>query len=281
MVRCLAALDGRYRADEVVVGVLDESIVPQLTRELEESRVTARWVVGRTVRETAPYKLLGAVASMLDRGRFRDFAALVRHADVSQWLTEQTGTDQWLIELDEYYSQHLPPQPGSWLGDPTQCALLQQVVALIQDALQPLRGAAQPLRQWAPAIAQLLATFYGDRSFRPDVPEESYTLEALQQLRESLLLYSEIPAPIDPLLAASQAVAQTATQVASANPIAARRESTGAAGVVGAATGRGTGGDSDRVQRGQRTDQCQLGPVPAQPAASTAGSGRQPPPLRT
>ena len=49
VIHCIAALDGRYRADQIVVGVLDEMLVPQLLRRLQESHVSARWVVGRTV----------------------------------------------------------------------------------------------------------------------------------------------------------------------------------------------------------------------------------------
>ena len=70
VVRCLAALDGRYRADQIVVGVLDEMLVPQLLRRLQESHVAARWVVGKTVRETAPYRLLDALANYMERGRY-------------------------------------------------------------------------------------------------------------------------------------------------------------------------------------------------------------------
>ena len=59
---------------------------------------------------------------------------------------------------------------------------LRQVVTLLHEAIKPLRGSARPLTQWAPAIAQLLTTFYGRRIFQIDQPHELYTLQALEQI---------------------------------------------------------------------------------------------------
>jgi hypothetical protein len=247
MVNCLAAFDGRYRADEVVIGVLDETLVPQLTRQLEESRIASRWVVGRTVRETAPYRLLAAVASLLDRGRYVDFAALVRHPDVSRWLTERVGTDRWLADLDDYYNEHLPPRLGQWPAEPSDgstttsaapaaatrapdasnkaCASepspsstapLRQIATIIDEAVKPLRGPARPLTDWATAIAQLLATFYGSRTFQVDLPHDMYTLSSLEQIRSGLLQLGEIPQRIVPQLTSAQAINQIMAHAAGA-----------------------------------------------------------------
>ena len=129
-------------------------------------------VVGRTVRETAPYRLLEALANYLERGRFIDFAALVRHPDLHQFLTQQVSSQQWLAELDDYYSEHLQPRLGTWLDESSESAPLQQVVAIIHELIEPLRGSARSLAQWAPVFAQLLTSFYGDRSFQVDLPRD-------------------------------------------------------------------------------------------------------------
>ncbi len=215
-VQCLAAFDGRYRADQIVVGVLDELLVPQLLRQLEEYDLSARWVVGRMLCETAPYQLLEAFASYLDRGRFIDFAALVRHVDLSQWLTSQVKTDSWLADLDEYYTDHLQPRLGTWLENVTGSVSLKQVVSFLHHALEPLRGSARPLAEWNAAIAQLLATFYGDRLFQVDRPRDLYTLKSLEQIRAGLLMFQEVPAAIAPTLSAAQAITQLLAQVAGA-----------------------------------------------------------------
>ena len=76
VLECLASFDGRHRADEVVIGVPDEQLVPQLLRRFAQADLPARWMVGRTVQDTAPYRLLQALANQIDRGRFTDFASL-------------------------------------------------------------------------------------------------------------------------------------------------------------------------------------------------------------
>ena len=86
VVTAITELNGQYRGDQIVVGVLDEQLVPQLKQSLEDAGLETRWVVGKTLSETAPYRLLAAVASLLQRGRYREFAALARHPDVESWL---------------------------------------------------------------------------------------------------------------------------------------------------------------------------------------------------
>jgi len=216
MVRCLGAFGGRYRADQIVIGVLDETLVPQLLRELEESDVAARWVVGRAMRETAPYRLLEALASFLGRRRFRDFAALVRHPDVSAWLTERVATDRWLIELDEYHGKHLQPRLGEWLDDFSRVAALKKAVSLIEDVVEPLCGSRRPLSKWATAVAGLLSAFYGERTFRLDREQDTYTLKALEQIRENLLACREVPTEIDSAVTAAQAITQLLSRISNA-----------------------------------------------------------------
>ena len=62
VVATIAGYEGRYRADQIVVGVLDEQLVPHLLHRLQQAQLPARWVVGKTLRETAPYRLLEALA---------------------------------------------------------------------------------------------------------------------------------------------------------------------------------------------------------------------------
>jgi len=214
LTRQLATLDGRYQIDEVVVGVLDETIVPQLQRQLEQSRVPARWVVGREMVDTAPYRLLQAAARYVTGRRFRDFAALARHADVSQWLSDRLSTRRWLTELDSYHARHLPARLDQWLDNAAGKTLLPQVVEFTERALEPLSGEPRPLTDWPAAIAQVLSTFYGKRTFAVDNPQDFYALRALEQIREGLLQCQEIPASVTPSLPAARALEQVLSRVA-------------------------------------------------------------------
>src|SRR5690606_10276401 len=89
VIRALSELNGKYRADEITVGVADESLVPQLQRRLAEYGVPSQWVTGKTLPQTAVVRLLSAVAEYLETDRADHFATLVRHPDVAAWLSAQ------------------------------------------------------------------------------------------------------------------------------------------------------------------------------------------------
>ena len=97
VIRVLSSFEGRYRADDVTIGVADERLVPQLQRRLRQFDVPARWVVGKTLPQTALFRLLAALADFLGDGAARYFAALVLHPDVSLWLQQQRGP-AWLAD---------------------------------------------------------------------------------------------------------------------------------------------------------------------------------------
>ncbi len=213
VVRCIADLDGRYRADQIVIGVLDEQLVPQLLRRLKQAHLPARWVVGKTVGETAPFRLLEAAASYLERSQYLDFASLARHPDLAPWLAARHIAPDWLAALDDYYNDHLALRLGEWLGQDDRAEKLRHVVSAIHEVLQPLRGAQRPLPQWAPLIAQLLRAFYGQRCFDLDLLHDQYTFKALEHLREGLLLQQQVPIDIAPHLSAAEAIRQLLSQV--------------------------------------------------------------------
>ena len=212
VIQTIAGYGGRFRADQIVVGVLDEQLVPHLLRRLHQARLPARWMVGKTLRETGPYRLLKALAEVVHRGRFADFAALVRHPEVTAWLESHGATGNWLTALDDYYNERLPPHLGELWGRVEDHALLSQVVAQIQRVVQPVCGVTQSLADWAEPIAKLLLHFYGEHVLAPDDASQYYTLKALEQLREVLSEFQQIPGQIAPAVSASQAIDQLLKQ---------------------------------------------------------------------
>ena len=76
VVRQLARLDGRYAAEEIVVGVPDPQLVPFVRQRLEESNVPVRFAGGTPLVRTGPCQLLAEVADYLENRRFSDLAAL-------------------------------------------------------------------------------------------------------------------------------------------------------------------------------------------------------------
>jgi ATP-dependent helicase/nuclease subunit B len=206
VVRAIAGFNGRYRADEITIGVPDEQAVPQIQRQLLQCGVPSRWVVGKSLPDTTPYRLLEALANFADRGRYADFAALVRHPDVFDWIERQRIGGDWLSELDEYYNEHLQPRLGDWLGDEQKFHNIQKIQAALEQATEPLTGAPRKLGEWAPRIVKALSQFYGDVELIREGASDHYTLAACQKIRAALLEHQAAPQPLAPMVTATEAI---------------------------------------------------------------------------
>lgn len=193
VLRTIAALDGQYAAEEITVGVQEgESLVPYLEQRFEECGIAARHGVGRSIQQTAPFRLLEAIADYLQTGRFASFAALVRHPDLTRWLLGRDIRGDWLTALDNYHSDHLPSRPPKQWGDD----LMQQVYESVGQLLNGLTGKAQPLHEWSDAVVKLLLEVYGTRD--------------LQQERDA---DRELSASCEKVAIAAQSLASAATQL--------------------------------------------------------------------
>lgn len=148
------------------------------------------------MKQTAPYRLLAAVADYLDGGRFTDFAALVRHPDLELWLAgdpessesqAENAAGAWLAALDEWYCNHLQSiVDGSFQGDDR---LARQVAAVSEDVnrlCEPLRG-RRSLADWAKEIASLLVTVYGRQQLDANHPRGRVLLEACDKIHDVLM----------------------------------------------------------------------------------------------
>ncbi len=206
VVRAIAGFDGRYRADEITVGVPDEQAVPQIQRQLLQCGVPSRWVVGKSLPDTTPYRLLEALADFADRGRYADFAALVRHPDVFDWIARQGIRGDWLSELDEYYNNHLQPRLGAWLGDAQESQSLQLIHAALSAATEPLNSPPLKLGDWAARIVGVLLQFYGDVDADREHAADHYTLKACDQIHDALLEHQAAPQQLAPTLTATEAI---------------------------------------------------------------------------
>jgi RecB family exonuclease len=206
--RFLSELGGKYRTDEVVVGLADAKLAPQLQRELAQLGIEARSVEGRRLAETGPYRLIRILAEYAQRRRFVDLAAAARHPDIYDWLREQPDAPprkvhDLLTSLDEYYGQSLPAQlDGDRLQKeieflreaelPRQVQRRQQCEDLLWllnklDALcEPLAGPPQALAPWCQGLRGVLSAVYGQRRLNRHVPADHTLLAALQQIIESL-----------------------------------------------------------------------------------------------
>lgn len=155
LVREIASFDGRFRADDITIGVADDRMVPVILQALADSGVSGQWPVGMTMAETRPWRLLQSLSVHLASARDDmppDFATLsdfVRHPDIYAWITRtlsdsSNDNDQsqrypdWLSSLDRYRSEHLQITPGVMLGDAPTRTTVAKVCRAVEMLLRCL-----------------------------------------------------------------------------------------------------------------------------------------------
>lgn len=145
----LAARNHRFRADQIVIGAADESLVPPLLQQLADAGVMGRWPIGRLLRQTSPWRLLSAVAAHLATAQedlppdFDSLSELVRHPDCGAWIQRhlrqtagnaafRSRSQFWLAELDEYLAEHLQLTPGTFHGPRPRRDIVAEVCRAVE-----------------------------------------------------------------------------------------------------------------------------------------------------
>jgi len=136
----LTELSGRstgasYSAQDIVIGVPDESVVPFLSQQLGQVGIPHRLTAGIPITRTPVYLLLESLANYLQSRHYSDLLTLLRHPDMERYVnfrlqTSDLGIQEpevrnpqseasWLMEFDTYYCDHLPlVVGGKWLPRP-------------------------------------------------------------------------------------------------------------------------------------------------------------------
>ncbi|NUQ61139.1 MAG: PD-(D/E)XK nuclease family protein [Pirellulales bacterium] len=215
VVRALAQLGGRYRADQITIGVPDERLVPYIEHQLTQCGIAARYGPGKPASQSPPYRLLAAVAEYLDAERFAALAALVRHPAVTDWLSSRGLNDDWLSLLDDYHSHHFPASlGGQWLGDDDCCRKLPALCDGVRELIGDLLGDERSLDQWCGPILDLLLRVFGEAALDPRVRSDRSVLVACEQIHDVLCSNHGIPAALAPTVTAAEAVELVLDQLA-------------------------------------------------------------------
>ncbi|MBI1373461.1 MAG: hypothetical protein GC159_12095 [Phycisphaera sp.] len=235
-VREIASLDGAYPAEQITIGVCDDAVAPYLLQMLPGYDLKVRYAARTPIDRTGPMRLLSAAAEYIEHRRFADFAALIRHPDLRDWLLEHgapgggplhaDAIDTWLGLMDDYYTRHLQQRlTGRWLGDDDTRAALKAVYDAVHHAelLGELLGepredddtpAARPLSKWAEPIAKLLITVYGRTPVDRTDDAGRVIIETCESVRDALAAYHRLPAGIDVELDAAAALRLVVSRVA-------------------------------------------------------------------
>lgn len=179
-------------SERVTVGVPDRQVTPYLEQRLRQAGLQIHDAAGLPAARTEVCRLLADVVEYLDGQSFQALAALVRHPALQDWLERQSpdatsigakmdaggpnlpspGPTQaepprsgvpsadWLTELDDYASDHLPqtlPLDGL---PPHRYPGLGFVMDHLRRLLGPLIGPARPLTDWGEPVGGLLTEVY-------------------------------------------------------------------------------------------------------------------------
>jgi RecB family exonuclease len=207
VVRAIAAMGGRYRAEQISIGVPDEGLVPYVQQHLKQCEVPARYGAGRPLASSLPSRLLAAAADYLAAPRFAAFAALARHPAVQSWLESKGLEKGWLAQLDEYYAEHLPyALADEWLGPGAHCRAVRQAGDQLRRLLRDLSGPARPLGQWGEPIAALLVAVFGLSALDSSVEADRVLLAACKKIHGALREQASIPAALTPSVSGAAAI---------------------------------------------------------------------------
>lgn len=195
----LSDCNGRYRADDITIGVADDTMVPTLMQAMADAGISGHWPVGMYVAETRPFRLLQAMALHIASARdempadFATLSDLVRHPDVNRWITgylEDNLSDeeafnrlgQWLSDLDQYIAEHLQVTPGEMLGDTPQRLLVAEVCRAVEMLSRCLVADADTADSARSAVGRLRS-----QKSQPARKTRQRTLDEMSEVIESSL----------------------------------------------------------------------------------------------
>ena len=163
----LAEFQSKYSADQITIGVTDDSQVGPIEMELRGCGITTFRSMGWTISQTAIGRLLNLATTHLQRGTWQSLAALVRHADVARCINKALSIDDssvWLTQLDQMLANHYPIRVDKPL--PSEAIAKYPLAIAVQQWAQTwLEGftrdqAEAPIADWANRIRLWLARTY-------------------------------------------------------------------------------------------------------------------------
>ncbi len=210
--RCLADYDGKYRPDDITIGLADEQIAPFVQRQLEQCGVASRSAAGTSMAETSPFLLITALESYLRSDSYSAFASLVRHPAIHAWIERHETDDDWLECLEECASERLQASLGrDW---PSSGKAARKAWELVSSLVDSLRGASRPLDQWNGKLREMLLSVYGDRDWTREDDHDRAALRTFDELNSVLAAHEKtIPDQLMPVVDAADALRLTLAQL--------------------------------------------------------------------
>ncbi|MDR2171361.1 MAG: PD-(D/E)XK nuclease family protein [Planctomycetaceae bacterium] len=193
--------DGKFAAGEISIVAANNETIPFFKRRFKEANIKLSYFKDKELRHTPVYRFLDLLSRFIRSHNFSDFAELVRHPDMSDFLKRKFAGDtshyKLLSALDEYCVKFIPDKiAGDWksfcndanrknqneLDGVIQKAwnIICELVGLdFADPKNIDRRREEP-EFWLEKINAILAEFYQQDNNRP------MTKQAKEILKESL-----------------------------------------------------------------------------------------------
>lgn len=200
-------------ADQITVGLADQTQDGAIRRALQRAGAPARTATGHPLEWTPPAVLLSALAAFAEHRRLDAFAELLRHPDIADYLRAELGpghaNHDWLTLLDAYVSQYLRAELAEdALPREGEAAALGRAYRAIAALLPRDPRMRRPLPRWARTISQAVGALYGHRQFSRVRGEDEKAVAALQAIGDVLREHSQLDPEHDatPRLTVAQAM---------------------------------------------------------------------------
>lgn len=205
----LAELGDSLHARDITLGVPDSSLVPLLQQHLSVSGAEVRFGPGTPLSQSEPAQLLSLVGNYLQNRNYIDFAALVRHPVMRRLVADRQPElgDNWLADIDRYYTEVLPRTVETWVNDQAKgAAAYVKVVQLVTQWLQPLTVDRLRIDQWTAPLLALLQTAYAQQSCSSQNADEERLAWACRSVAEAIVALRDIPEALTLSLSPAEAI---------------------------------------------------------------------------
>ncbi len=213
-VAALRGYDGKFSAEEIVVGVPDTDLVPFVEQGLSGAGVSHRFAGGTPVEETGPVRLLQALVDYLDGKPYPAFAALIRHPDLYELVEGAVrvggadGPTSALTYVDEFQSRHLQDSvKGPLPGEDINARRTRDLVKNLDQALglDTLDG-VRPLSEWMPEFLEVLVRAYGGQPLDRSKSAVRQMLDAMTHIKSAAARLATLPRSLDSKVEAPEAL---------------------------------------------------------------------------
>jgi len=214
---------GAREARETTIGVADGELTPFILGELAAEGCSGHDAAGVPLKRLSPGKLITLLGAYLRSNSYAHFAALLRHVDVQAALSRKLEgreplSEELLLLLDRYYSNHLPHSlSGGFQAAGKDSEKLEAIYEALELLVSDLRLSQRSLSAWAEPISNFLIAIYGGTPLNERNDNERLIIEACEKMKGILTEYETLAAEDNAELDASEAISLFAHHISTVN----------------------------------------------------------------